>query len=396
MASKTTTTSTSTKTDESSNRCISRFFRPKPNPIRYEENLLRAEKATNIIVLDSDDDDENDNSCCNNNSSIDIVNDYKQGIDMPETDLAQDESELTANSIIEIDDDERDEVCIDVVQKEETESSNTSIAKNEDGCSDHNNPSLKPSDPGVVDANEDTTNQQKVASQQKISVVVESNKENPFARFACDVYGTSESHAGRITGCASRSHKRTSNNSIENNGMNYDRCSKKIRTRTPSKQGKKKEKEFVKIEHISPEEQSKIVRKWHSMADPSAPLEIRRYQVLLAARLHARCQEKTVRKAMRSLRDYFSSLPEPKMVTVVEMANIEPELLAGHVSNVQFFNVKARQIVKAAGELLERHRGIVPEDEFSLLQITGIGKTFADLLAFVNTREAHERFGKLT
>ena len=364
---------------------------------------------TNIIVLDSDD-DENDNSCCNNNRIIDVSNDDEEGTDMHEIDLAQDQSESTANPIIEINDDEHDEVCIDVVQKEGTEKNDTSMTKNEDDYSGHNNASLKPSDPGEVDANKDATNQQKITSQQKISVVVESNKENPFARFACDVSITSESHAGRTTdrldnvrstwqrhSSASRGNKRTSNNANQNNDMNHARCSKKIRTRTPSKQeGKKKEKEFVKIKDISPEEQSKIVRKWHSMADPSAPLEIRRYQLLLAARLHARCQEPTVRKAMGSLRDYFSSLPEPKMVTVVEMANIEPELLASRVSNLQFYNVKARQIVKAAGELLERHGGIVPEDEFSLLQITGIGKTFADLLAFVNTREAHERFGKLT
>eukprot|EP00536_Pseudo-nitzschia_multiseries_P011600 jgi/Psemu1/308378/fgenesh1_kg.405_\ len=142
---------------------------------------------------------------------------------------------------------------------------------------------------------------------------------------------------------------------------------------------------------VPPDEQSRIVRKWQSMADPSAPLEVRRYQVFLAARLHARCQEPTVRKAMNNVRAYFAGLPEPTMVTVGEIAEMEPGVLASHISNLQFYNAKAKQIVKAAQELLERHGGIVPEDEFSLLQITGIGKVFADLLALVNTREAHEK-----
>ena len=57
-----------------------------------------------------------------------------------------------------------------------------------------------------------------------------------------------------------------------------------------------------------PQEQMRIVRKWHSMADPLASVEHRRYQVLLAARLHARCQEPTTRKAMQKLREHFVSL----------------------------------------------------------------------------------------
>mmetsp|Transcript_28489 Transcript_28489/g.28848 ORF Transcript_28489/g.28848 Transcript_28489/m.28848 type:complete len:140 (+) Transcript_28489:579-998(+) len=137
-----------------------------------------------------------------------------------------------------------------------------------------------------------------------------------------------------------------------------------------------------------PEEQEKIVRKWHSMADPSDTLEVRRYQILLAARLHARCQEKTVRKTMSVLRE----LTLPEKLTVDEVVKFDPEVLANHISNLQYYNVKSQQIVKAAQEVKSRHGGIVPEDEFSLLQITGIGKTFADLLAFVNTREAHEKY----
>lgn len=137
---------------------------------------------------------------------------------------------------------------------------------------------------------------------------------------------------------------------------------------------------------ISTEEQDTITRKWHSLADPKAPLEVRRFQILLAARLHARCQEPSVRKAMSVLREAFAEL------TVSVVAQADPEVLALHITNLQYYNTKAQQIVKAAKEIETDFHGIVPEDETSLLRITGVGKVFADLLAFVNTREIHERY----
>lgn len=146
---------------------------------------------------------------------------------------------------------------------------------------------------------------------------------------------------------------------------------------------------FVRMKNLSKEEQERITRKWHSLADPTAPLEVRRYQVLLAARLHARCQEPTVRKAMEALQEAM-----PEGVTIQTMAAVDPEVLATHISNLQFYNVKAQQVVKAAQEIQTRFGGKVPEDEWSLSQITGIGKCFADLLAFVNTREKHNEKGK--
>jgi endonuclease-3 len=94
---------------------------------------------------------------------------------------------------------------------------------------------------------------------------------------------------------------------------------------------------------------------------------------------------------MGKLKEHFAPLSESKTITVEEMAKSNPEELASHISSLQFYNVKAKQIVLAAQEIMSRHGGIVPEDECSLLQITGIGKTFADLLAFVNTRETHRR-----
>jgi len=144
-----------------------------------------------------------------------------------------------------------------------------------------------------------------------------------------------------------------------------------------------KECEWVKLKDLPAEKQQRVAKKWQSMADPDASLEVRRFQVLVAARLHARCQEPSVRKAMASLREALVEL------SVDEVSEADPEGLAQLITNLQFYNAKAKQIVKAAQEIKSRFGGVVPEDEHSLLQITGIGKIFADLLAFVNTRSAY-------
>jgi endonuclease III-like uncharacterized protein len=156
-----------------------------------------------------------------------------------------------------------------------------------------------------------------------------------------------------------------------------------IKAAAKCKPSSNKECEWVKLKDLPAEDQQRVTKKWQSMADPHASLEVRRFQVLVAARLHARCQEPSVRKAMASLREALVEL------SVDEVAEADPEGLAQLITNLQFYNAKAKQIVKAAQEVKSRFGGVVPEDEHSLLQITGIGKIFADLLAFVNTRSAY-------
>lgn len=233
-----------------------------------------------------------------------------------------------------------------------------------------------------------------VPSPEKPSAPDKTN-ENPFAKFAFGASTALESRVENLTRATWQQHSsltRTTkrpNLSLKSDGDNENSDAPKT-NHACSKDEKKKEKEFVKMKDHPPEVQVRVTRKWHSMADPLASLEDRRYQVLLAARLHARCQEPTVRKAIQKLREHFESRSQTT-ITVDEMAKSDPEELAVHISSLQFYNVKARQIVKAAQEIQSWHEGVVPEDELSLLRITGIGKTFADLLAFVNTREAHER-----
>lgn len=141
---------------------------------------------------------------------------------------------------------------------------------------------------------------------------------------------------------------------------------------------------FVPIRELPCSEQKKITAKWHSLVDPSTNnVEDRRFQLLIAARLHARCQESTVRKAMQNL--YKSITP----FTVHTVAALDPNTISACIQNLQYHNMKAKHAVQAANEILNQFDGMVPEDEHELRMLTGIGPVFADLLSYVNTREIH-------
>jgi endonuclease III len=196
-----------------------------------------------------------------------------------------------------------------------------------------------------------------------------------------------------LTMAATTESKEIPSNTSTDTGKNH----KKPKNHPPAG---KTDTDFVSMKSHSVEEQARITQKWHSLADASAPLEVRRFQVLVATRLHARCQEPSVRKAMEVLRDAFSSSSssdghdlENRMMglNVDTLAKADPEEISKLMSNLQFYRVKAKHIVTAAQQIKSQFGGVVPEDEQSLLQIMGVGKMFGDLLAFVNTRKAHSQ-----
>ena len=364
---------------EKSNNCISQFFQRNPKPtINNGLTRLRAEEnGGDVIVLDDDSDDDLES---NNIGIVDLTDGSEPIISHVEgSQSVRDDDQQNAGA-------EKNSISSEC----DTGAVHDPMTNTKDKKQFYNT-DLKSTD----DERNSNIEEDLAVSLERPPTPVE-KKENPFAKFA---HGSSVGLESRVASAvrttwrqhssSTRSNKRP-NSCARNDGDDQnDPRSKK--SHACAKDKKKKEKEFVKMKDHPPEEQIRIVRKWHSMADPLASLEHRRYQVLLAARLHARCQEPTTRKAMQKLREHFVSLSEDKTITVEDMAKSDPEELTIHISSLQFYNVKAKQIVKAAQEIKSRHGGIVPEDEFSLLQITGIGKTFADLLAFVNTRERHEQ-----
>ena len=203
------------------------------------------------------------------------------------------------------------------------------------------------------DVNKESQDDASAVSQQPV---------NPFAKFAYSTTSSEQPPAAKKW-TVSLNHIKSSSN----------------------KKQKKDTKDWVRMVDCSPEEQEKIRLKWHSLADSEAPIEVRRFQVLVAARLHARCQEPVVRKTMTALRQHLQAAGGD--LDADTLAKSDPEGLAVILSSLQYYNVKAKHVVAAAKEIQSMEK--VPETESSLKEITGIGPVMADLLAFVNTVAAH-------
>lgn len=167
------------------------------------------------------------------------------------------------------------------------------------------------------------------------------------------------------------------------------------------------DKKWVPMKELSEADQLAVADKWHSMIlypnnDPTTAaakatttptssqsatlcLEDARFQILVAALLHARCQEPVVRAAMARL---AAACP----LTVAAVAAADPADLVGAIRTLQYHTAKAGYLVRAARNVQAQcARGEVPEDEAALRELPGIGPVFADLLAAINTRRVHAR-----
>jgi endonuclease III len=171
-----------------------------------------------------------------------------------------------------------------------------------------------------------------------------------------------------------------------------------------------------------PEEYKRqCITKWHSFADDTASIEIRRFQILVAARLHAQAHESVVRDAMASLPQklkhhslslethakkksteeeidastqseivYNGDATEAKCkssaLNVHTMSQLDPVMFASWIPSVHFGTSKAKQIIQASHDLIYKFHGQVPESTRELQQLTGIGPALAAILSRVNTR----------
>jgi endonuclease III len=175
-------------------------------------------------------------------------------------------------------------------------------------------------------------------------------------------------------------------------------------------------KQWIRVRDLPDKERQSVEEKWHSMIDNivndnyDCPdhdkdkvhrmVEERKFLILVAALLHAQCQEVVVRDALIKLTHTVSPF------TVASVARLDPvnndhdrALLHGALYRLQYHNSKARYIVQAARDIIQnskhcRHQNLgtvvlVPEHETELRQLQGIGPVFADLLATVNTRKIH-------
>ena len=161
----------------------------------------------------------------------------------------------------------------------------------------------------------------------------------------------------------------------------------------PQQKGAKKRRrcdndDYVPVRQLPMEQQEEIRTKWQSLGDPREPLEVRRFQVLVAARLHAQSREPTVRAAMDNLRKYFSE--QEGTLNAKNLSIADPKEIAKQIPSILFANVKADHVVKAAKEVCSRFGGNVPQTQHGLKELTGIGPKLADILAFANSHRAYK------
>lgn len=173
---------------------------------------------------------------------------------------------------------------------------------------------------------------------------------------------------------------------------------------------KRKCEDYIPVKELPETERNRIRKKWQSMADPDASLETRRFQVLVAARLHARAQEPVIKAAMERLRKHFdeeerdhettqqqeeqrhsdSNIPiiPKRELCASALSQSDPVDIATVIKSVNFPNAKARHIVQEANEVCRYFGGAVPQTRNDLMKLTGIGEKLADILGFVNSRKA--------
>ena len=129
---------------------------------------------------------------------------------------------------------------------------------------------------------------------------------------------------------------------------------------------------------MTQKERYEAVIAYFSEAMPVAETELKYedpYQLLVAVMLSAQCTDKRVNMVTPAL---FEAFP-----TVADMAAATEEEVLAYVKSVSYPNSKARHLVEAARQLVERFGGQVPETLEELTSLPGVGRKTANVVMSV-------------
>jgi endonuclease-3 len=99
------------------------------------------------------------------------------------------------------------------------------------------------------------------------------------------------------------------------------------------------------------------------------------YELLVAVILSAQCTDKRVNLVTPAL---FSSFPDPQ-----KLAAAEPEDVFPLIRSISYPNNKAKNLVGMGRILMDKFGGVVPEKIEDLLQLPGVGRKTANVIASV-------------
>lgn len=96
------------------------------------------------------------------------------------------------------------------------------------------------------------------------------------------------------------------------------------------------------------------------------------YTLLVAVALSAQATDKGVNKATKAL---FAKVTTPE-----QMIALGEEQLLEHIKTIGLFRSKAKNVMMMAHQLVEKHKGIVPNDQKALEALAGVGRKTANVV----------------
>jgi endonuclease-3 len=134
----------------------------------------------------------------------------------------------------------------------------------------------------------------------------------------------------------------------------------------------KPEKPVSKKEKDHAQKVFSILRKEYP--DPKPALNYKTaFQLLIATILAAQCTDARVNIVTI---DLFKKYKRPQ-----DYVDVSPEELEQDIRTTGFYRAKARSIKQCCQQLIERHKGKVPEDFDELNKLTGVGRKTASVVA---------------
>lgn len=96
------------------------------------------------------------------------------------------------------------------------------------------------------------------------------------------------------------------------------------------------------------------------------------YTLLVAVALSAQATDKGVNKATKAL---FAKVSTPQQMLALGEAG-----LTEHIKTIGLYKGKAKNVIAAAHILVEKHAGVVPNDQAALEELPGVGRKTANVV----------------
>ena len=129
-------------------------------------------------------------------------------------------------------------------------------------------------------------------------------------------------------------------------------------------------------------ERSRAIIGWFAEHQPIVRSELHYsspFQLLVAVILSAQCTDKRVNSVTPPL---FERFPTPEALASARFEDVYP-----YVRSVSYPNAKTRHLIAMAGQLISEHGGEVPSSIDALMQLPGVGRKTANVIASVVYQE---------